>query len=161
MQYMKTHFLDTSALVKLFLKEDGSEAIHSNFGKASVNWTTSLCIAELLGVFKCKYVRKDISKEKYLELSDELIGSVRNESIKIEQVDISDFYTFQDTENLCKKYEIDLADSLQIITLLQGFPSKLEGESKPLFITADSSLAKAARDQGLKVWECINEQYPS
>lgn len=161
MQHIKTHFLDTSALAKLFLKEDGSEAIHSNIGKASVNWTTSLCVAELLGVFKCKYVRKEISKEKYLELSDELMGLVRNEDIRIEQVDISGFYTFRDTENFCKKYDIDLADSLQIVTLLQGFPSRLEGESKPLFITADSSLAKAARDQGLKVWDCINEQYPS
>ena len=88
------------------------------------------------------------------------MGELRNDSLQIEEVKISDFNVFNNAEALAEKYNIDLADSLQLVTLLQGFPSKLVGESKPLFITADSLLAKAARSEGLRVWECINEDYP-
>lgn len=162
---IKTHFLDTSTLVKLYFEEEGSKAIRDNKGKASVNFTTSFCIAELIGIIKCKWLyRKEnegrISKDEYLKITFELMGDIRNSTYQIEHVDISDFNTFNKVEAYCSKHNIDLVDSLQLFVLLEGFLSKLEGETKPLFITSDENLATAARSEGLTTWLCGKEDYP-
>ena len=85
---IKTHFLDASALAKLFFTEDGSDAVRNNIGKASVNYTTSLCLAELIGIIKCKWLyRKEnqgkITKDEYLKISYELMGEIRNNTYQV------------------------------------------------------------------------------
>jgi predicted nucleic acid-binding protein len=55
---IRTRYLDTSAIVKLFVAEDGSMALRSYLGQHAVLFTTSLCFAETLGVLKAKYLRK-------------------------------------------------------------------------------------------------------
>lgn len=161
---IKTHFLDASALAKLFFTEDGSDAVRNNIGKASVNFTSSHCLAELIGIIKCKWLyRKDnqgkITKDEYLKVSYQLMAEIRNDTYQIEHVDISDFQIFNKVEAYCTKYNIDLVDALQIFILLERF-HYIEGETKPLFITADEDLAKAARNEGLTVWLCDKENYP-
>jgi hypothetical protein len=162
---IKTHFLDASALAKLYLTEVGSDAVRNNIGKASVNFATNFCISELIGIIKCKWLyakanQGGITKDEYLKISYELMGDIRNGAYQIEHVDFSDFQIFNKVEAYCSKHNIDLVDSLQLFTLLEGFHSKLEGETKPLFITADKDLAKAARTEGLAVWLCNKEDYP-
>jgi hypothetical protein len=41
-----------------------------------------------------------------------------------------------------------------------GFASAALGQSKPILITADKKLAKAARVEGLRVWDVLNEPEP-
>lgn len=48
----------------------------------------------------------------------------------------------------------------QIVTLKKGRYRSFVGESQSLLITADADLAKAARSEGLQVWDCINEAGP-
>lgn len=55
---IRTHYLYTSAIVKLFVVEDGSLALRNYIGQHAVLFTTSLCFAETLGVLKAKYVRR-------------------------------------------------------------------------------------------------------
>ena len=55
MATIRTHFLDTSVLVKLLVQEDRSIVVRKCFDEGSVFWTTSLCFAETLGVLKAKY----------------------------------------------------------------------------------------------------------
>ncbi len=161
METIRTHLLDTSALVKLVVDEDGSERIRNYFAEKSVFWTTSLCFAEALGVLKVKhFYRKEITEEKYLSASEELVANLRNGSISIEEVDITQISTFNEVEKVSKSYSIDLADAFQIITIKKGFPSSLEGDAKTIFITGDSDLAKAAVKEGLRVWDCMSEESP-
>jgi predicted nucleic acid-binding protein len=147
--------------VKLVVDEDGSERIRKYFAAKSVFWTTSLCFAEALGVLKVKhFYRKEISKEKYLSASEELVAYLRNESISVEEVNITEISIFNEVEKISKSFSIDLADAFQIITMKKGFPSSLEGDSRTILITGDSDLAKAAIKVGLRVWDCMNEENP-
>lgn len=158
METIRTHLLDTSALVKLVVDENGSERIRKYFTEKSVFWTTSLCFAEALGVLKVKhFYRKEITEEKYLSASEELVAHLRNGSISIEEVDITQISTFNEVEKISKSYSIDLADAFQIVTMKKGFPSSLEGDSKTIFITGDSDLAQAAIKEGLRVWDCMSK----
>jgi predicted nucleic acid-binding protein len=161
METIRTHLLDTSALVKLVVDEDGSERIRKYFAAKSVFWTTSLCFTEALGVLKVKhFYKKEISKEKYLSALEELVSYLRNESISVEEVNITEISIFNEVEKISKSFSIDLADAFQIITMKKGFPSSLEGDSRTILITGDSDLAKAAIKEGLRAWDCMNEENP-
>jgi len=59
MSAIRIHMLDTSALIKLFLEEDGSDVLRKYYNVHSVFWTTALCFAETLGVLKREYVKKN------------------------------------------------------------------------------------------------------
>ena len=56
-----------------------------------------------------------------------------------------------------RQHDIDLIDSVQVVTVLHGRYSVFIGDSRSLFITADRTLAKAAREEGARVWECSSE----
>jgi predicted nucleic acid-binding protein len=184
MNTIRTHLLDSSALVKLLVKEDKSDLIRSYFDTHSVFWTTSFCFAETLGVLKRKWLTKSqktsgqsgsqgllaclrtkahggsISQDQYLSASEELAALVRNESISIEEVQFTQRSVFDQAEDLAKKYGIDLVDSFQLVTLMIGFPSAMPEESRTILITADKGLAKAARSEGLRSWYFMKEPIP-
>jgi rRNA-processing protein FCF1 len=44
---------------------------------------------------------------------------------------------------------------------MQGQFKVLVGESQSILITADRELAKAARAEGVRVWECTSEAAPA
>jgi len=67
MSTIRTHYLDASAIVKLCVKEDGSETLHAYCGNHSNFRTTALSFGEALGMLKVKHFRyKTIDEEGYL-----------------------------------------------------------------------------------------------
>ena len=160
--YIKTCFIDTSAFIKLYLEEEGSKELHAFLESSRIiKYTMTYCIGEFLGIIKAKLKRREISNDKYLSISYALMADLRNNTYQLEQSDITNFDIFNKVESFCKNYaNFDIVDSLQLITLKEGFLSTL-GESKPLFITADSKLAEAAKKEGLKVCECNIDEYPT
>ena len=54
MKLIRIHYLDASAIVKLFITEEGSERLQRYFGEEANFYTTSLCFAEALGALKVK-----------------------------------------------------------------------------------------------------------
>jgi predicted nucleic acid-binding protein len=162
MEWIKIHYLDASALVKILIKEEGSEIVQQYFGNESNFHTTSLCFAETLGVLKAKYLyRNEIREEEYWTACDELMAFAAYENIEIEDVNMSDRTLFTEVENLARQHRrnLDVSDAFQIVTIKYDFFSKFS-ETKPLLITADSNLADVARQEGLKVWYCVNEPPP-
>ena len=161
MKPIKAHFLDTSALVKLVVDEDCSEKVRSYFNSETVFKTTSLCFAEALGVLKAmRFRRKKISEPKYLSASEQLVGYIRTGKISVEEVDITQRDIYDEVERISEKYQIDLVDAFQIVTLKKGFLSICGDDSKSMLITSDSELAKAAKKENLCVWNCIKENCP-
>jgi len=67
---------------------------------------------------------------------------------------------FKDTEILSRKHQIDMSDSLQLVSLKYGDHKLFAGESKPILITADGPLAAAAVAEGLKVWNISKKDTP-
>lgn len=165
MGFVKTHYLDTSVIVKLLVKEIGSDKIRSYLRKQTTFYTTSLCFAETLGVLKGMYMGKPrkerISEKEYLDACDELMARVHGESICIdEKTEIATPETYREVEALVKKYNLDIADAFQIVALKKGIFSIFRGEAKPILITADGKLAKAANNEGLRAWNILEEPEP-
>lgn len=158
---IRTHCIDTSALVKFFVSEEGSVNVRTYLGEQGVVAVTAITLAETLGVLKMKWLRAELTQEQYLAASEELVVSVHNEAIQIDDsVSISAAETFASAESMCKKYQLDLADALQLVAMKDGFFAQLKGDSKPIMVTADSGLATAARNEGLRVWNCLETILP-
>ena len=161
---IKPHFLDTSALLKLVVTEDGSDRIRQYIDRETVFFTGSICVAEALGVLKTKhFYKKDLSDEGYFRASHLLFVYLRTGKVRITEekdLSLSDQRVFFKTEALAKKYNIDLADALQIVMLLSEPFSLCVDESTAILITADGGLADAARQEGLLVWNCLREDNP-
>ena len=161
MNGVRVHCIDTSALVKLFVKEPESERVIAYLGQHGVLSVTAITFSEVLGVLKSKWHREELTQEKYLAASEELAVSVSGGSIQIDDsVSLTERKTFDKAEMLCKKYTLDLADALQLVAMKDGFFSGLAGESKPIMITADGALASAAKNEGLRVWNCRETNEP-
>ena len=169
MKLIRIHYLDASAIVKLFIDEVGSDTLRKYFNKESHFSTTSICFAEALGVLKVmRFNRKEITDEQYFCACEELLAYASDNTIKIEDVEIKDRMVFVKVENLVRKYNsgkrrdetIDISDAFQIVSVKRNYFSRFDNDSKPILITGDRSLAKAARDEGLRVWNCIDETPP-
>ena len=161
MAAVRTHYLDASAIVKLFLNEENSEVLRKYYNAHSTYSTTSLCFSEAIGVLKVKWLyRNEITQEQYLDAMNDLMAIFAAKAIRIDDIEIKDRAVFKEVERLSKCYALDISDAFQIYTLKKGFFSALIGDSRPILITGDTELAEATRKEGLRVWDCMKEPAP-
>ena len=147
--YVRANYLDTSALIKLLVDEPDGSQLKEYFERNNGFYVTSLCFAEALGVLKVKhFYREEITQKGYLNRSYLLTVLIRNRRVELDEVLLADPAIFAAVEEVIRKYEIDTADALQIVTIKNGRFSNRGGESRSLLITADEDLAKAARCEG-------------
>jgi predicted nucleic acid-binding protein len=161
---IKVHYFDASALVKLVAddadEEPGREVLRKYHRQhAHPGYTTSFCIAEAFGALKSKFLRHKISRAQYLKFVRDLIRVTGN-TFQIDELPILDPMVGREFERLAAKYSINFVDCLQIVTVEKGKFRIFEGPSKTILITADHDLAKAARAEGARVWECSSEDPP-
>ena len=165
MDFDRMHYLDASVLVKLLVKEEGSDVVEEYMSReyTSAFKTTSLCFGEALGVLKLKYVSKKrhdhIDQETYLTAVDELRAYLENGRIELVDVGISDSGVFAKVEETARRHALDISDAYQIVSIQEDYFSKFS-DAKPILITADNELAKAALKENLRVWDCIREKAP-
>ncbi len=170
MKFIRIHYLDASAIVKLVLNEPGSLKLRQYFGKESNFTATSLCFAEALGVLKVKrFNQKCMTDEEYFSSCDELMAYVAYGNIEIEDIEVKDRSMFDEVEKLTRKHNegkpkdkmIDISDAFQIVSVKRNYFSQFPNtDPKPILITGDQPLAEAARGEGLRAWYCIDEQPP-
>jgi predicted nucleic acid-binding protein len=169
--WIRIHYLDASAAVKLVVKEEGSKIIEEYMKEpdhSSNLFMTSFCVAETLGVLKRKFLTEwskeqpyGKAQEKYLVACESLMGQLRDKVIEVHDIPIADQETYSEVDKLAKKYKLDVVDAFQLVTLRVGFIAPLRGTpSESWLITTDCSLAKAARSESLKVWDCLREPAP-
>jgi predicted nucleic acid-binding protein len=161
---IKVHYFDASALVKLVAEdpddEPGRNALRRYHNEhAHPGYTTSFCIAEAFGALKSKFLRHRISQAQYLKSVKDLIRVTGN-TFQIDELPILDPIVNSEFQRLSARYSLDFVDCLQIVTILKGQFRIFEGPSKSVLITADRELAKAARNEGARVWECSSEDPP-
>ena len=162
-------YLDASALIKLILDIPDEKPGHKEINEFFINnpgpfFTTSLCFSETLGTLKRKFLKKEISIDKYLNSAEKLFINVSGPSPKIKidnKLPIDSKELFENAAKLVNNYKIDLIDAMQIMTVMKGIYYVLVEKNKPLFITADKDLAEAARKESMQnVWDCIGEPKP-
>jgi len=156
----RVYYLDASVLLKLAVKESGSETIEKYMAAepASMFYVTSLCFAEALGALKSRYSHKGIDQEKYSKAGDILKGYI-GDRIQLADMDISDSEIFWEVEKTAKRCGLDIVDAYQIVTIKKDYFSRFP-EAQPTLVTADSGLAEAARKEGFSVWDCLKEPAP-
>ncbi len=162
---IKVHYFDASALVKLVADDVDEEPGRSALRKyhrehAHPGYTTSFCIAETFGAFKLKFLRKKISEKEYLAYVRNFIRVTGN-TFQVDEVPILSPVVSSEAERLVARYKIDFVDCFQIVTIMRGRFRIFVGESQSILVTADHELAKAARSEGARVWECTIEPAPT
>ncbi len=160
----KAHYLDASALVKLVAddpdEEPGRAALLEYYRYHPSKYATSYSVTETFSAFKMKFVRGRISESQYVKYVQDFIQTVIGANLQIDEVSILSPAVASEAVRLIQTHKIDFLDCFQIVTILQGRFRALSSESKSILITADRGLAKAARAEGARVWECTSEPAP-
>jgi predicted nucleic acid-binding protein len=165
MHWSKAHYLDASALVKLVAddvdEEPGRDALRNYYQQHTANmYATSYCITEALSAFKGKWLRGNISEGQYIESVRAFLRKTIGSNLRTDEVPVLSTVALSEAERLIARHKIDFLDAFQIVTVMHGQFKMLGPNSKSILITADRPLAKAARAEGVKVWECTTEPAP-
>jgi len=148
---MKTVYLDTSAIVKRYIQEAGSDVVTQLYSKA---WLGDLKIAysawnigEVLGVLDKYYMRRWLSRGDYelarLEFLGETMKMLKLKVLRVVPVKLA---LIAKTWELIEKYHIYQADALQLASAREVKASE--------FYTADQTLCRVAREEQLNA-ECL------
>ena len=161
----KAHYLDASALVKLVAEdpdeEPGRDAVRKYYwGNRDSVYAISYCVTDAFSAFKIKSLRHRITEDQYIKYILEFRRLILGVNLRIDDVPILSPIVSTEAERLIKKHNIDFLDCFQIVTILHGRFRVLGPNSRSILITADRDLAKAARAEGAKVWECTTEHAP-
>lgn len=123
-------------------------------------YSTPYCIAETFSVFKRKLLNENIKKEQYIKYIQKFTREFLGANLRQDQVSVLSPVVFSETERLVNDHGIDFVDCLQIVTIMHGKFSRLGPNSKSILVTADAGLARAARAEHARVWECRTEPAP-
>lgn len=158
---LRPHFLDTSALVKLFVEEPGSEALRMYFRCHSWFVTSPLCIAEALNVVKRKWNKHELTDQEYFAAAWGFLFSYRDGGqIQLARENLADHKVFSEARNMALKYRVDLADALQLHLLIRGSLAQYCDGSRGVLVSADATLVATARTEGVLAWDCVHESSP-
>lgn len=162
--FVGAHYLDASALVKLVAddpdEDPGRDVLRKYYREHPNMYATSYCVTEAFSAFKRKFLGRQIAENQYIKYVRDFIRTVIGANLRIDEVPILSPVVFSEADRLIKTYKIDFIDCFQIVTILRGQFSVLGPESKSILITGDRKLAKAARAEGARVWECTSETAP-
>ena len=158
---IRANCFDASALLKLYIQENGSEILRDYWKREPSKFTTALCFYETLTQLKVHhFYRKDIDLSVYKNAKLDLCAWYGTVSKSIPSLNFLSPEIFFAAQRTAETYKLDLSDAFQIQSVKEGFFSKLTGESKTIFITADNKLAKAARSESIRVWHILDEPAP-
>jgi len=135
-------YLETSSLVKLYVREPDSEAVRQFVGEADAVATSILAYAEARAAFARKRREKGISDAAYKSVKDALehdwpsyfILSLAGQTVKA-------------AGDLAEKHALRGFDALHLASALD---LRLSGASPIRFLTADARLRDAARAEGFE-----------
>ncbi len=151
---------DASALVKLYVDEPGSEALRQYWNTQATRYTTPFCLYETLSILKGRKRQGVLTKEQYLKAATHAVTWFRSSHRQMRDIEFTEHEFFREARELVDQTNLDLSDAFQLLSLQIGYFRHLAGGSRTLLVTADEALAKAARDRGLPVWDCLREPLP-
>jgi predicted nucleic acid-binding protein len=153
---VRTHCLDASALVKLYIEEPGSSALRT-YLQGQANWyTTPFCFFEALSVLKQKFkYRRDadkITEEQYHRAGFEMVAEFGARTRNVPDIKLTDPLIFPRVQQMCHKYPaLDFSDAFLILSVKMGYFYRMAGDSQTVLVTADKDLQTAAEQEGLEV----------
>jgi predicted nucleic acid-binding protein len=142
---MADYFFDTSAFVKYFAIEQGSDIVINLIDKPINNtWITELTLTE----FYCALYRKFRNNELSEQNLETAISAFENQTKKLQVLDI-DAFTFEESRHCVKEY--GKAFGLRTLDALQIAAFKIIAEKNWTFVAADALVCKLIRAIGFDV----------
>jgi hypothetical protein len=139
---VKTYFLDTSAFLKRYLKETGSDIIDAVFGECAARYVSGLCLLETLSNLRRLHSVDGLLAKDHLQLLQATVAS-DIESGKVIVVNATPADIEAAVQLLARQY-LTAVDALQIAAAKALGP-------EVVFASSDVKLNRAAAVQGLTV----------
>ena len=137
-------YLDTSALVKLYIEEDGSDVVNNLKNKADILSTSGIAYAETLSAFVRCQDEKVLSKNNY----DKCITSLKSDWEMYVVIEVSE-KVVQIAGELIENHRIRSFDSIHLACAIV---LRKEVDQSIDFMCWDNRLSKAAKKEGFKTW---------
>jgi hypothetical protein len=88
--------------------------------------------------------KKRVSRADYFRMCFSLIQLTKDDDLQTKTRMSGNVFAYQ-SEEIARRYDLDLSDALQIISVKHGRFSKLSHECKSVLVTADAGLLKLPR----------------
>ncbi len=129
--------------------------------RSPTKYTTPFCFYETLSVLKVKWLyRKELTKVEYNEAAFHLVAWYGAATRHGTDIDFKEPLVFFAAQEIAERYDLDLSDAFQILSVKEGYFSCLINDSQTVLVTADERLARAAQSEGIKAWFCLGEPEP-
>lgn len=136
-------YFDSSALVKRYLKEDGTEVVKSILRAEKMIGTSKLTYPEMFSAFMRKFRTAEIG-EKHLQ---SVIDTFETDWAHFFVIEFHD-ELLQRGKELIERYPLKAADAVHLSSALW---LELTTKANLTFLTSDDTLVKAARAENLRV----------
>ncbi len=133
-------FLDTSAFVKRYVEEPGSDAVAAVLAEAEDLVVSSLCLPECISAFRRLTRDGHVSEGEYERLKNHLLGDLDDAAVCHVVPEVLELAV-----DHLERHPLRTLDALQLACARATLPD--------LFVTADRKQAEAARMEGLAVRE--------
>ena len=140
---MKYLFFDTSALVKRYHEEEGSEKVDEMIEDEETHVViTSLSVIEAISAFRRKYNREELTEDRMNQTL----------SVFFEEA-LEDFLIIPLEESLTEhSFDLILTEDLRTLDSLQLSAALTVKQENMRFVSADKKLNAVAEDKGLEVF---------
>lgn len=156
---VKVKYLDASVIVKLYLDEDGSKDFRDYFNTHINYCTTRMTFYEAMNVLKSRLFKSSM-EDKYYQSVEALAIHGWGGKIEIESIELDNLDIFKEVSKISMQYNLDVADAIQIYSILKGKYKFFARESSSVLITADDKLELAAKKNDIRVWNCRKDTRP-
>lgn len=136
-------YLDTSSLVKLYVEEEGSQAVRNELSEATVVATSTIAYVEARAAFARKHREGDLSEQEYAHI----LNTLRQEWGTYLTIDVSEPIVTL-AGDLTEKHDLRGFDAVHLASALA---LRDKTQTPVAFSCADERLKSAAETQGLRV----------
>lgn len=136
----KRYFLDTSALFKRYVSEQGTSAVEKIFSGDSERFISEITLCETVAnLRRLVDIGKFLTEEDFLQVKSYFLGEISDGTISV--ISLTSSVLLQGLE-ICSKQYVTPLDAIQLA-------SALSLPEKPTFVCADRKLLRLASDWGL------------
>lgn len=138
-------YLDSSAFVKRYLREEGSELLQERLKSNRALCASAIGYAEIHAALARKAWRKEVSRLEFLQLRNRF---------ELDWLDVQEIAVDQETlspvASLVENLDLRGMDAIHLAAAIWMW--RKTGE-KPELVTSDGDLLSAARNLGLTAWD--------
>ncbi len=139
-------YIDTSAFVKRYSKERGSEAINRVFESEHELATSHWTLAETVAAIDKKVAKKQITKDERDLAISVVFSDILDKNIIFTK--LADEFLYPVTEKILE-HHLSADDALQLFSCMVSL--------SPILLAADKALLKAAKKEGIDVIDMEKE----